>query len=86
MEVVPSKRRSSARSWLTKGNSPNSHQSIFSDLNMFTRRNAVVENGNAVPVGAGTQGLEAVGGGGVPRVQPLPTTTKSQQGALTTPP
>ena len=53
---------------------------------MFTRRNAVVENGNAVPVGAGTQGLEAVGGGGVPRVQPLPTTTKSQQGALTTPP
>ena len=82
MEGVPSKRRKSARSWLTKGNSP----SIFSDLNVLTRRNAVVDNGNAVPAGAGAQGLEVAGGEGVPHVQPLSTSTKSQQGVLATPP
>ena len=81
--IVKSKHRTSVRSWISKGRSGRS-RSIFSDLNLMTKRNAVVDNGTALPAGAVAQGLGVAGGGGVPRIQPLPTSSESQQGSLTT--
>ena len=80
LEVEPPKRRESAASWLSRKGSV---MSLHSNSPLLPTSNADIGNDAAAPVALGEQGLGVVaGGGGMPQVQPLPTSTGSHKGAV----